>query len=106
MLVGGLFGLAISVVGVTIAPTYLALLVAVFVLGGFYATAIPGTNKAIFNAIPQNRLNTSMGIKQVGVTAGSGISAVTVPWFGATQFGWEVGFLLAAILAAVVSVLF
>jgi ACS family hexuronate transporter-like MFS transporter len=106
VLVVGLFGLAVSAVSVTVAPTYLALLVAVFVLGGFYATAIPGTNKAVFNAIPQDRLNTSMGIKQVGVTAGSGITAVAIPWFGATRFGWETGFLLIAIVAVVVSVLF
>lgn len=106
VLVGGLFGLAIGVVGVAVAPTYPALLVAVFVLGGFYATAIPGTNKAVFNSIPEDRLNTSLGIKQVGVTGGSGIISVVIPWFGATRFGWEVGLLLTALVAIVVSVLF
>lgn len=106
MLVVGLLGLAGGVVAVTVAPTYLALLAGVFVVGAFYATAMPGTNKAVFNAIPEERLNTSMGIKQVGVTAGSGISAVLVPWFGATRYGWEVGFLLAAVLAVVVSGIF
>ncbi|WP_255167208.1 MFS transporter [Natrononativus amylolyticus] len=102
----GLLGLAVGVVAVTVAPTYPTLLVAVFVVGAFYATAIPGTNKAVFNAIPQDRLNTSMGIKQVGVTAGSGISAVLIPWFGATRYGWEVGFVLTAVLAVVVSGVF
>ncbi|QFU83938.1 MFS transporter [Natronorubrum aibiense] len=105
-LVFGLLGLGAGAVGVTVAPTYLALLAAVFVLGAFYATAMPGTNKAVFNAIPADRLNTSMGIKQVGVTAGSGISAVLVPWFGAARFGWEVAFLLAAGWAVVISVVF
>lgn len=106
VLVGGLFGLAVSMGGVMIAPTYPALLIAVFLLGGFYATAIPGTNKAVFNTIPEDRLNTSLGIKQVGVTAGSGITSVVVPWFGASRFGWEVGLLLMAIVAVVVSILF
>lgn len=106
VLVGGLFGLAIGVVGVAVAPTYPALLVAVFVLGGFYASAIPGTNKAVFNTIPEDRLNTSLGIKQVGVTAGSAITSVVIPWFGVTRFGWEVGLLLTAVVAIVVSVLF
>ncbi|WP_255190656.1 MFS transporter [Natronobeatus ordinarius] len=106
VLVVGLLGLAVGVTAITIAPTYLALLVGVFVLGAFYATAMPGTNKAVFNAIPDERLNTSMGIKQVGVTAGSGISAVLVPWFGSTHFGWEVAFLLSAGFAVVISVVF
>ncbi len=106
VLVVGLLGLGVGSVGVTVAPSYVALLVAVFVLGAFYATAMPGTNIAVFNAIPHERLNTAMGIKQVGVTAGSGISAIAIPWFGATRFGWEVGFLLATACAGVVSVVF
>jgi MFS transporter, ACS family, hexuronate transporter len=105
-LVVGLVGLGVAVVAVTRTGSYPALLVSVFVLGGFYATAMPGTNKAVFNAIPYERLNTSMGIKQVGVTAGSGIAALAVPWFGATRFGWEFAFLLAAVVAGVVSVVF
>ncbi|SEV79662.1 MFS transporter [Natrinema salifodinae] len=105
-LVGGLVGLGLGAVGVTVAPTYLVLLASVFVVGAFYATAMPGTNKAVFNAVPDERLNTSMGIKQVGVTAGSGISSVLVPWFGATRFGWKVAFLLAAGVAAATSIVF
>ncbi len=105
-LVVGLLGLGVAVAVVTRAGSYSVLLVSVLVLGGFYATAMPGTNAAVFNAIPHERLNTSMGIKQVGVTAGSGIAALAVPWFGATRFGWEVAFLLAAAVAGVVSVVF
>ncbi|WP_331233683.1 MFS transporter [Natronorarus salvus] len=105
-LVVGLLGLAVAVAVVTLAGSYTLLLVSVLVLGAFYATAMPGTNAAVFNAIPHERLNTSMGIKQVGVTAGSGIAALAVPWFGATRFGWEVAFLLAAAVAGVVSVVF
>ena len=106
VLVIGLVGLGVGVVGVALAPTFLVLLVVVFVVGTFYATAIPGTNKAVFAAIPAERLNTSMGIKQVGVTAGSGLSAIVIPWFGASRFGWEVGVVLLAVVALVVSVVF
>ncbi len=106
ILLGGLVGLGATVSLVTLAPSYPLVLVAVFVLGAFYATAIPGTNKAVFNAIPDDRLNFSMGIKQVGVTAGSGISSLLIPWFGATRYGWEVGFLLAGTIALVVAVFF
>ncbi|SDJ66594.1 MFS transporter [Natronorubrum texcoconense] len=100
----GLLGLGVAAVVLTMAPSYPVLLVCVFVLGAFYATAMPGTNTAVFNAIPQERLNFSMGIKQVGVTAGSGISALVIPWFGATRFGWEAGFILAGAIALLVAV--
>ncbi len=106
ILVVGLLGLAAGVAGATIAPTYVTFLGAVLVIGAFYATAMPGTNKAVFDAIPEPRLNTAMGIKQVGVTAGSGISAVIVPWFGATRWGWQAGFLFVAATAVVVTVVF
>ena len=106
VLVIGLVGLGSCAIGVALAPTFLVLLAVVFVLGTFYATAIPGTNKAVFAAIPTHRLNTSMGIKQVGVTAGSGISAIVVPWFGASRFGWEVGVLALAAIALIVSIVF
>ena len=106
VLLVGLLGLGGGAVAVTFAPTFLVLLVVVFVFGTFYATAIPGTNKAVFEAIPTDHLNTSMGIKQVGVTAGSGLGAIIIPWFGASRFGWEVGMVLLAVMALVVSVVF
>lgn len=106
MLTLGLVGLAGSVVAITLAPSYLVVLATVFVLGAFYATAMPGTNKAVFNAIPHDRLNTAMGIKQVGVTAGSGISAIVVPWFAATRWGWQGGLVATGLFAIVVSAVF
>lgn len=102
----GLIGLGASAVVVAVSPTYLVLLASAFVLGGFYSPSMPGTNKAVFAIVPSPRQNLSMGIKQVGVTAGSGISAVLVPWFGATRFGWETAFLFLACVAVVVSVVF
>ncbi|QRV17254.1 MFS transporter [Haloterrigena salifodinae] len=105
VLVVGLTGLGATTVLVTAASTYPLLLGAVAVLGAFYATAIPGTNKAVFNAIPAERLNVSMGIKQMGVTAGSGLSSLLVP-LSASRVGWEVAFLGAGAVAAVVTVAF
>lgn len=106
VLLVGLLGLGAGAVGVALAPNFLVLLLVVFVMGTFYASAMPGTNKAVFAAIPSNRLNTSMGIKQVGVTGGSGLSALIIPWFGASRFGWEVGLILLAIIAIIVSIVF
>jgi len=64
----GLVGLATGSLLVAGAPTYALLLAAVFVLGSLYGTAIPGTNKAVFDRIEPGRQNLAMGIKQVGVT--------------------------------------
>lgn len=80
-LVLGLLGLATGVLLVAIAQSYVVLLGAVFLLGSTYGTAIPGTNKAVFDNIDPQRQNTAIGIKQVGVTAGSGISALLVTGF-------------------------
>ena len=105
VLVVGLIGLGATTALVTVVPSYPVLLGVVAVLGAFYATAIPGTNKAVFNAIPDERLNVSMGIKQMGVTAGSGLSSLLVP-LSASRVGWELAFLGAGAVAAVVTVAF
>ena len=104
-LVLGLLGLAAGVVLVAGAPSYALLLCAVFVLGSAYGTAIPGTNKAVFDSIDTGRQNTAIGIKQVGVTAGSGISALLVTGLAAAAF-WQAGFLIAGVLAIVVALAF
>jgi len=101
----GLFGLATGVVLVAGATTYGLLLAAVLVLGSAYGTAIPGTNKAVFKRISPERQNTAIGIKQVGVTAGSGISALLVTGL-AGEFPWRTGFLVAGGTAVIVAVAF
>jgi len=99
----GLVGLSAGMVLVAGAPTYALLLAAVFLLGSVYSTAIPGTNKAVYDSVAPGRQNTAMGIKQVGVTGGSGISALLVTGL-AGYFFWEVGFYVAAALGLVVAV--
>ncbi|QSW99525.1 MFS transporter [Haloterrigena alkaliphila] len=104
-LVLGLVGLATGATLVAGAPSYALLLAAAFVLGSAYATAIPGTNKAIYDAITEGRQNLALGIKQVGVTAGSGISALLVTGLAGVLF-WQAGFLIATGVAVVVALLF
>ena len=101
----GLCWLAAGIVLVAAAPTYPLLLVAAFGLGSAYGTAIPGTNKAIFDTIHSSQRNFAMGIKQVGVTVGSGISALLVTGL-AGWFFWQVGFLLAGAVGVCVAVVF
>ncbi|WP_324663451.1 MFS transporter [Haloarcula sediminis] len=104
-LTAGLLGLAGGALLVPLAGTYVALLGSVFVLGALYGTAIPGTNKAIFGNVPVGRQNLATGIKQVGVTAGSGVSAVLLTNVAAV-FAWEAGFYIAAGLGVAVALLF
>ena len=101
----GLVGLAAGVVLVASVSSYAFLLAAVFVLGSAYGTAMPGTNKAIFDNISPGRQNFAMGIKQVGVTGGSGLSALLVTGL-AGAFFWEAGFFLAAAVGILVAAAF
>jgi predicted MFS family arabinose efflux permease len=101
----GLCGLAAGAVLVTRAPSYPLLLGSVFVLGSLYGTAMPGTNKAIFENTPPARQNLAIGIKQVGVTAGSGASALLVTGI-AGVLAWEAGFYAVAAVGLVVACLF
>lgn len=104
-LVIGLFGLSAGAAAVAGAHTYALLLAAAFFLGSTYATAIPGTNKAVYDNIAAGRQNLAMGIKQVGVTAGSGISALLVTGLAGVLF-WQAGFLVAAGTGLLVAVAF
>jgi MFS family permease len=101
----GLVGLSVGALLVAGVWSYPTLLVAVFVLGSLYGTAMPGTNKAIFDNVPPGRQNLAVGLKQVGVTAGSGASALLVTGIANVLF-WEAGFYVAAAGGVVVSVAF
>ncbi|WP_419181066.1 MFS transporter [Haloarcula rara] len=105
VLTTGLVGLAGGTLLVSLAGTYATLLGSVFVLGALYGTAMPGTNKAIFDTVPTGRQNLATGIKQVGVTAGSGVSAVLLTNVAAAR-SWETGFHVAGALAVAVALLF
>ncbi len=105
VLTAGLLGLAGGALLVPLAGTYAVLLGSVFVLGALYGTAMPGTNKAIFGSVPTGRQNLATGIKQVGVTAGSGVSAVLLTNVAAVV-AWEAGFYIAAALAVAVALVF
>ncbi|MFC6825175.1 MFS transporter [Halopelagius fulvigenes] len=101
----GLLGLSLGSIFVAQAWSYPALLVSAFLLGSLYGTAMPGTNKAIFDSTPPGRQNLAVGVKQVGVTAGSGASALLVTGIAGVLY-WEVGFYAAAASGLAVAVAF
>jgi len=106
VMVGGLLALGVGAAGVAVAPSYPALLVSLLVLGGAYATAMPGTNRAVLAVAPPGRQNLTMSIKQVGVTVGSGLGAVLVTRAATTRVEWHGGFTLIAVVAVVAALAF
>lgn len=105
-MVAGLLGLALAVAGVAVASTYPLLLVALALVGVAYATAMPATNRAVLAVAPLGHRNLAMNVKQVGVTAGSGASALLVTAAIATTGSYAGGFLAAGAVATLVAVAF
>jgi MFS family permease len=99
VMVVGLLGLAVAAVGVSLAPSYATVLLAGAVLGTAYSTAMPGSNRGIVESAPRGSENLAMGLKQVGVTAGSGAASLVVTGVAAVV-AWQVGFWVIATLAA------
>jgi predicted MFS family arabinose efflux permease len=59
---------------------------------------MPGSNRGIVDAAPAGSKNLAMGVKQVGVTVGSGASSLIVTGI-AVVAAWQVGFWLIAVVA-------
>jgi len=98
VMIAGLAGLAAAAVGVSVAPTYAAALVAGAALGAAYSTAMPASNRGIVAGAPPGRENLAMGLKQVGVTAGSAAASLLITGVAAVA-AWRVGFWAVACLA-------
>ncbi|MFC7205020.1 MFS transporter [Haloferax namakaokahaiae] len=101
----GLVALAVALVGVSFAPSYALLLGSVALLGAAYSSAMPASNRGIVGAAPAGRTNLAMGLKQVGVTAGSGASSLVVTGIAAFA-AWQVGFWVIAVVAGGYAVVF
>lgn len=100
----GLGLLSLGALTIAMAPSYEILLVAVFVLGGSYASAMPATNRAIAARAPKGRYNLAIGVKQVGVTGGSAIASISVT--NATRVGgtWRTAFFVVSLVAGIVAI--
>ncbi|WP_089822717.1 MFS transporter [Halogranum amylolyticum] len=98
LMIVGLAALAVAAVAVSLAPSYGLLLGAGAVLGAAYSTAMPASNRAIVASSPPGRQGLAMGLKQVGVTAGSGAASLVVTGVAAVA-AWQAGFWVVAALA-------
>ena len=112
LLVYGLLALAAGMTFVAVAPSFPILLVALLFVGFAYATAMPATNRAAIHVAPPGREALAMNVKQVGVTAGSAVSAILLTRLatsdaaavlGIVRFDWQAAFLAGAALAVVVA---
>lgn len=78
-------------------------LAGLFLIGMGRTLLQPGSNSMVVNGFPHRLLATVMGLKQMGVSAGSSLSALVLPYV-ALQAGWRssLGFLagISALLAA------
>ncbi|MEF8906986.1 MAG: MFS transporter [Haloarculaceae archaeon] len=104
--VGGLAGLGGGALGVTVAPSTVLLFAAAFALGVAYATAMPATNRAIVAGVPADRQGLAIGLKQVGVTGGSALSALVVATAAPAVATWRTGLAALGLLAVLVAGLF
>ncbi|MFB6119459.1 MFS transporter [Halosegnis sp.] len=105
VMLAALAGLAVAAGLVGVAPTFALLLAAAFLLGVFYAPAMPASNRGIVAHAPPGRENSAMGLKQVGVTAGSGAASLVVAGVAAVA-AWQWGFAVIAAVAGGYSVVF
>jgi predicted MFS family arabinose efflux permease len=103
VMLAGLGGLAAAAVAVSLAPTFPVLLAATALLGAAYSVGMPATNRAIAASAPPGRANLSMGLKQVGVTAGSGLASLVFAAV-AVLATWTAGFRTVALLAGLAAV--
>jgi predicted MFS family arabinose efflux permease len=101
----GLLGLSVMSLLVVQAPTYVFLLSLLFVMGSMYGTAAPGTNKAIFDNVDPGRQHSAIGIKQIGPTVGSAVSAVLVTSLVGV-FVWYFGFLVVGVVGLLTAAVF
>lgn len=98
VMIAGLVGLAVATLAVSVAPTYAVALAGGAALGVAYSTAMPASNRGIVAGAPPGRANFAMGLKQVGVTAGSAAASLIVTGVAAVA-AWRVGFWAIACLA-------
>ncbi|MBI2873959.1 MAG: MFS transporter [Firmicutes bacterium] len=82
---------------------FTALLALLFCAGTGFSSILPTTAKAVMYWFPPRTRGTVVGIMKVGVAAGSGLGALTLPLL-AERFGWRVPLFLIGALAVLSAV--
>jgi len=100
-------GMALGAVGLgiaAVAPGFALFLACLFVAGTGWSVVNPALGKAIMDLFPIHERGTAMGIKQMGLTVGGVVSALTLPGI-AVWLGWRAAILACALVVALPVVL-
>lgn len=97
----GMLIMAVGLVGAGVAPGFLALCAALFVVGMGYSTVQPGGSRSVSQWFKGHQLGIAMGVRQAGLPLGGAAAAAVLPFVVGLQ-GWRAAFLwsVAVVLAA------
>ncbi len=98
--IGELIGGA-AMIALFFVPSYLWLLIFMFVVGLTGGSLVPATSQAVVIWFPRQERATAMGIKQTALNIGGIVSAATLPSV-ALAIGWRYGFLFLGIIAVII----
>ncbi|WP_078592629.1 MFS transporter [Evansella clarkii] len=99
-----ILGLSGSFFLLSFSSSFMLILFFIFLAGFGYGASHPATNQGVNDWFNSKRRGTAMGIKQMGVTAGSALSALLLlP--AASQFGWRTAVFIPAISLLVIGII-
>jgi MFS family permease len=97
----GMLIMALGLVGACVAPGFLALCAALFVIGMGYSTVQPGGSRSVSQWFHGHQLGIAMGIRQAGLPLGGAAAAAALPFLVGVR-DWRAAFLfsVAVVLAS------
>jgi sugar phosphate permease len=79
VMASGLAGCALALVGAALAPSYVALLVALFVAGMLGASATGASGRAVMGWFARSERGFALGIRQMALPLGGALASLTLP---------------------------
>jgi sugar phosphate permease len=79
VMASGLAGCALALVGAAVAPSYVALLVALFVAGMLGASATGASGRAVMGWFARSERGFALGIRQMALPLGGALASLTLP---------------------------
>ena len=76
----GLAGCAVALVGAALAPTYPALLAALFAAGTLGCSATGASGRAVMGWFARSERGFALGIRQMALPLGGALASLTLPW--------------------------
>jgi predicted MFS family arabinose efflux permease len=101
----GMLIMALGLVGAGVAPGFLLLCIALFVVGMGYSTVQPGGSRSVSQWFNAHQLGIAMGVRQAGLPLGGAAAAAALPFLVGVQ-GWRAAFLWSVAVVLAVGLLF